>query len=1057
MKTLFLTSCFLLAGLLQHAAAQSGPGVLIRVEDDRLEVEQVRLPLSRTLARSAGLIVWSEDGLDRWAALPLEQSPTKSRRRRSARRRSSSGTRGQTAQATQAMAMLTVQLDQLIGGEVLRAVEDGGLITPSDDVVHLTPKLTFRRLVTGGELPADEFSLKGDGGLSLKIPFSAGQNVLSWADIPDLPEDLRNGLPTGEYSIESQDGRTDIAFYVEEAQVRSALLEPIERLTQLVGSEHDPLVLQFAIEQLVDPTNIGEDAESYVVDAYDRVTAVPAEKLTPFLAQVRVALRDRLTGARGEPAAARQSPDETGIADIDLARRRIAGGRWDDAMQLLETINDSQTPREGALALLYQAVILAESGQTTGNDAQQMFVAAIDQLRNAEPADLFRAHNNFGNFLLRRAQDRLYNHSIRIASGVANPLLGGLVDWCDAQHEYLAAQKLAESLGPRQQAGVAANIARLYSQLADFVRVLNSTLPAEKRFSAGENTATQAATAAAHSAVQAAADDAGVRAVALEILAHLAHRRREADQTNEHAQQALAAYLDGGALAGAESIQRLLGLAALRGDGGAASDEITPAARATALQHFQIADLLAQSLRDRFPADSIGLTRAGFLARRAYVNEQIVQLLVDNEDYAAALRFLETAKARSLQDVLLLDGTAAANEKPQTTATSDILADWPADVTALEYFLGTERPLVFFVDRSGKVSVHQLQDEAGQPLASAELVARIQQFLYKIEATASKMLRLASSGRGFDAKWQDELHTFYNQLVPEAVRGEIAESGRLLVVPHHILHYFPFSALVTDLDTSEHSNYEMPMPEFWIEQPLDLWYAPSLAIWRLMREDSPAPSESVNAVGIVDFSQAQSLPGVERDLAHLKQTFGDRLKQVVDREGATEANVRDVFDKPGMLFVATHGMNVADQPLASYLLCHSGQKDDGRLTAGEIFTQHVSSEIVVLSACYSGLADRSPLPGDDLFGLERALLQSGALTVVAGLWDVYDDAGAEIMHEFFKQMAGGRKTAESLLNAQRHFIAKRREEGPSDPWIHPYFWAVYKTTGSDLTRLSPQN
>src|SRR2546421_634012 len=66
-----------------------------------------------------------------------------------------------------------------------------------------------------------------------------------------------------------------------------------------------------------------------------------------------------------------------------------------------------------------------------------------------------------------------------------------------------------------------------------------------------------------------------------------------------------------------------------------------------------------------------------------------------------------------------------------------------------------------------------------------------------------------------------------------------------------------------------------------------------------------------------------------------------------------------------------------------------GEGEEGLLTARDILGVEVEAELVVLSACYSGLGDRSPMPGDDLYGLQRALLQAGANTIVSGLWDVY--------------------------------------------------------------------
>ena len=144
---------------------------------------------------------------------------------------------------------------------------------------------------------------------------------------------------------------------------------------------------------------------------------------------------------------------------------------------------------------------------------------------------------------------------------------------------------------------------------------------------------------------------------------------------------------------------------------------------------------------------------------------------------------------------------------------------------------------------------------------------------------------------------------------------------------------------------------------------------------------------------------------------------------------------------------------MADDPLSSYLLCHADNEQDGQLTAAEILQSKVEAQLVVLSVCYSGLGDRSPLPGDDLFGLQRSLLEAGALNVVAGVWDVYDATGAQLMELFLEQIKQGQAAPVALAAAQREFVKRQRAEGPANPWIHPYFWAVYKSTGSDLTRM----
>jgi CHAT domain-containing protein len=96
------------------------------------------------------------------------------------------------------------------------------------------------------------------------------------------------------------------------------------------------------------------------------------------------------------------------------------------------------------------------------------------------------------------------------------------------------------------------------------------------------------------------------------------------------------------------------------------------------------------------------------------------------------------------------------------------------------------------------------------------------------------------------------------------------------------------------------------------------------------------------------------------------------------------------------------------------------------------------------------------LPGDDLFGMQRALLRSGARTVVSGLWDVYDGTGPELMQEFFRQLSAGRPVPTALANSQRALLNRLRTSPQVEPWLHPYFWAVYTSAGDDRTHLAAE-
>ena len=204
-------------------------------------------------------------------------------------------------------------------------------------------------------------------------------------------------------------------------------------------------------------------------------------------------------------------------------------------------------------------------------------------------------------------------------------------------------------------------------------------------------------------------------------------------------------------------------------------------------------------------------------------------------------------------------------------------------------------------------------------------------------------------------------------------------------------------------------------------------------------------------VGLVEVAGDPSLPGVARDLESVKTVFHDRLGSVYFADAATVANAKRALGHPGLLLLATHGMNVADRPLESFVVLQPQEGSDGRLTAAELFQTRVAADLVVMNACYSGLADASPLPGDDLFGLQRALLQAGARTVVAGLWDVYDGTAPELIRGLLARVAAGQAAPAALAQSQREFLKKLRASGDPEPWLHPYFWAVYTVAGDDRT------
>jgi CHAT domain-containing protein len=57
------------------------------------------------------------------------------------------------------------------------------------------------------------------------------------------------------------------------------------------------------------------------------------------------------------------------------------------------------------------------------------------------------------------------------------------------------------------------------------------------------------------------------------------------------------------------------------------------------------------------------------------------------------------------------------------------------------------------------------------------------------------------------------------------------------------------------------------------------------------------------------------------------------------------------------------------------------------------------------------------------------------------------------MHKFFEHLAEGQNAPAALAAAQRDYLARLRASGEPEPYLHPYFWAVYAISGDDRTHF----
>jgi tetratricopeptide (TPR) repeat protein len=342
----------------------------------------------------------------------------------------------------------------------------------------------------------------------------------------------------------------------------------------------------------------------------------------------------------------------------------------------------------------------------------------------------------------------------------------------------------------------------------------------------------------------------------------------------------------------------------------------------------------------------------------------------------------------------------------------DILERLPTDVTLLTYHVVGDE-IMAFVSAGDGIRVFR---NLGSVDVVAELLQRLNiqwdRFRVGPGFVGQHMALLERSAR-------EILNHLYIVLV-EPVETLLEESGlsdgadgpgKLVIVPHGLLHQIPFHALFDG--------------ERYLLERFEISYAPSARVYSLCQQQAPQVWDKALVMSVPD----PLVPAVTEEA----RAVGRHLPgaEVLSDGRATTEALRSASSGCSVLHLACHGLFRSDNPMFSSLKLH-----DGWLTAADVMQLDLSGALVTLSACESGRNE--VFAGDELIGLARAFLGVGASTLVVSLWLVQDEATAELMGKYYERLRDGDKPAEALRTAQLEIKGERP---------HPYYWAPFVLVG----------
>lgn len=453
--------------------------------------------------------------------------------------------------------------------------------------------------------------------------------------------------------------------------------------------------------------------------------------------------------------------------------------------------------------------------------------------------------------------------------------------------------------------------------------------------------------------------------------------------------------------------------------------------------------------------------RISFAALKEDTYKRIISLLVKHERVGGAFEYVERAKARAFLDVLASRQGLVLKTTRDTERFHSLLRA-KDEVSALldQRQVGLEQ-VTSVLSRLGR----DLQVASRTPTDSAEIevlteakvitaeeAGRLAQGEFSILeyfVTDTRVhVFLIDSGRLFasavdidDRRLFDLISALRASITdPQAPPKSLApvelydillrplrhhiSKRRLYVIPHGWLHSIPFQTL-RDSATGR-----------YVVEDFAITYSPSTTVLKHVVERSRTSSrDSIIVFANADLGDRRfDLPSAEEEAIHIASTF--KHSRVLMRHEATESLFKQHAEHYDIVHIASHAHFDVREPLRSAVLLSSDAHNDGRLEVTELYQLRLKATLVVLSACQTGLA--YVVRGDELIGLVRGVMYSGADTVLSTLWSVEDSSTAELMKLFYQALDTQPKDL-ALQSAQLTLMRR---------FPQPFNWAPFVLMGN---------
>ncbi len=356
---------------------------------------------------------------------------------------------------------------------------------------------------------------------------------------------------------------------------------------------------------------------------------------------------------------------------------------------------------------------------------------------------------------------------------------------------------------------------------------------------------------------------------------------------------------------------------------------------------------------------------------------------------------------------------------------------WTVDRDAVVPHVLPGRKRIDRLARRAVAALPRSHDVAGRRTAAQALRALSKAVLAPLASRLTGRKRLVFLVDG-------ALHLVPFAALPPPTRG--AASAVPLVVDHEIVH-LPSATFLAEHRRRLAGRTPAPGTIAVLADPL--FAPPPSQATSLVAAGGHARSGHLGERGS-DLGNFEPLPWTATEAEAIARLVPrDRRLVALGSDATRELVLSGALTRFRIVHFATHGVLHPVLPERSGIVLSlvdaDGRRREGFVSAPDIAALDLPAELVVLSACETGLGRE--LRGEGLVGLNHALFRAGARRSLVSYWKVRDRATAELMARFYEgHLSRGLSPAAALRAAQLSIRGEPR-------WQAPFFWAGFALHG----------